>query len=33
MKAVDFAVINVSIEDGQVEKVTNSGFIADLSDL
>ena len=32
-EAVDFAVINVSIKDGQVEEVTTSGFIADLSEL
>ncbi|MCR5235247.1 MAG: hypothetical protein K6E53_15290 [Lachnospiraceae bacterium] len=32
-EAIDFAVVDVSIEDGQVVAVTNSGFIADLSDL
>ncbi len=32
-KAVDFAVIDVEVEDGKVVSITNSGFIADLNDL
>ncbi len=32
-EAVDFAVIDVTVENGQVTGVTDSGFIADLSEL
>ena len=32
-EAVDFAVVDVTIEDGKVVEVTDSGFISDLSEL
>ena len=32
-EAVDFAVVDVKIEDGKVVGVTDSGFISDLSEL
>ena len=32
-EAVDFAVVDVKIENGKVVDVTDSGFISDLSEL